>query len=266
MKQTIGFIIHEATNESEMVVVDDKKKRVVAETILQDADSVNRNGRCYKASDLKKEIESDRIKELIDAKEFKGEAGHPVDTEIGRQQTVLPTLACFRIDKIWMEGNLVKGLVRGTNNALGEEFDMDLREGGKKAFSLRALGSIVNESGRNYVSNLKIITYDHVIFPSHKKAYTTKLISESASFGNNVQYEETNSGLLIPITNNEVINYIKTESANLNQIFNTFDTLMESCTMRGKNQVQLVTKSGEVLIVNLENYISDEIMNYSFKM
>lgn len=273
-KIPIGHIIHEDATESDIQLVSDKGNRIVAEATMQDGDAQNRNTRWYKTHDLKKEIDAPRQQELIEAHEMKGECGHPTDPSITRQQTILPTLTCFRMDKLWMDNNLVKAYVRGTNNALGEEFDMDLREGGKKAFSLRALGSISVEGGRNYVSNLKIITYDYVIYPSHKKAYTNKIVSEAAGMklNNMISIAESagneivignKPGILIPITNDSVMSYIKSESANLKHIFATFDTLCESTTLinNGKN-VQLTCKNGDVLVIRLENYIQNEIMDY----
>ena len=262
-KHQIGYIIHESTMESKPNVINEDGKRVVAEAVMQDADNQNRNGRCYRQRDLQREINCPRTKELITFKNLKGELSHPTDPSIARQQTIDGKLCCFRMDKLWMDGNLVKAIVRGTNNDYGEEFDEDLREGETKAFSLRALGSIVTENGRNYVDNLRLITYDCVIYASHPCAHTTKIISES---GDVVNYTKTESGLLIPITTESVISYVKSESANLKNVFNTFDTLCESMAVinRGKD-VQMITKSGDMLVINLESYIQNEIMEYCNK-
>lgn len=265
-KRQIGYIIHEAVTESETKIINENGSRVSAETILQDADTENRNGRCYRLTDLTREVNCPRTKELIDAKELKCELSHPTDPSIIRQQVIDAKLCCARIDKIWMDGNFVKGIVRGTNNAYGQEFDLDLREGGKKAWSLRALGSILTEKGRNYVDNLRMITYDQVIYPSHKVAYTTKVLTESAGMGSDKIYVPNNEGIIIPITNESVISYIKSESANLKNVFNTFDTLCESIAVvnNGKD-VRLVAKSGDILMINLESYIQNEIMDYCTK-
>lgn len=264
MTNKIGYIIHESFTEAKAKIISEDNSRVVAEAILQDGEAQNRNGRWYHTKDLAREINCERTKELIDAKEFKGEAGHPTEASISRQQTIDPTKVCCRFDKLWMDGNLVKAYVRGTKNELGREFDEDLREGGKKAFSCRALGTIVNEKGKNYVNNFRLITYDHVIFCSHKMAYTTGIVSESANMGNEMIKNE--SGILIPITNSSVISYIKSESANFKNIFNTFDTLCESISLVDNNtRIRLIAKNGDIIMVNLENYIQNEIMNYCMK-
>ena len=263
---TIGYVIAEGlTVESDARIIAESSKRVIAEGILQTADETNRNGRIYRREDLAREISCPRTIELINAGQLRGEMTHPTDTSLARQQTVDGKNVCVKFLKLWMDGNNVMGQFRGTNNDLGEFFDADLRDGDKPSFSLRALGTINNKSGRSIVENLKLITYDNVIYPSHPNAYTTKIISESA-VNNTRIIEESGKSLLIPITNEKVINYIKSESSNLNSILNSFDTLYESISIinRGKD-VQLMDKAGNLFIVNLESYISNEIMDYFYK-
>ena len=154
MNNVIGSIILEGGATAEDTVITDKiksykgKDRVVAEGTLQDMDVENRNRRIYSKADLMPEINGPRMKELIAAKDFKGELGHPLTDDLVRQQNIDPKLVCVSFTKIWVDGNKVKGQFKGTNNAYGDEFDLDLREGCKPAFSLRALGSIENIVGK----------------------------------------------------------------------------------------------------------------------
>jgi hypothetical protein len=63
--------------------------------------------------------------------------------------------------------------------------------------------------------------------------------------------------------NQQVVDYIKQESANVKSILGTFDTLYESAIIVGNGkQVQLACRDGNKILVNLEQYIQDEIMNY----
>ena len=73
------------------------------------------------------------------------------------------------------------------------------------------------------------------------------------------------NGLLTPVLNEQVVSYIKSESTNVKSILNTFDTLYESAILvnDGKN-VALTLKSGDKIMVNLEQYIQDEIMNWCY--
>lgn len=263
----IGFVITEEAFEPDpkTKVVSETFDRVQAEGILQEAEEQNRNSRIYERKDLFPEVNGKRMKELIDHGQFKGESGHPLSKELTRQQTILPHLCCVLYNKVWTDGNKIMSNFEGTNNALGADFDMDLRKGRKPAFSLRALGTIENARGKAFVRNIKIITWDHVIYPSHPGAYTTKLVTESTSLsqapnGNDL-YANNGKGMLIPITNDNVIRYLKSESANIKVALENFDIFYESMEVIG-NHVQMVDKAGNVLMISLENYIDDEIRRY----
>ena len=68
--------------------------------------------------------------------------------------------------------------------------------------------------------------------------------------------------MIIPITNDSLVNYIQSESANM-KIFKEFFDLNynDMKLINGARQVQLTDKVGGVFVMNLENYIHDEIMN-----
>ena len=145
---------------------------------------------------------------------------------------------------------------------------MDLLEGCKPAFSLRALGNVDRtKSGECVVKNIRIITWDHVIFPSHKMAYTDKLIDPREAQGHIKESAVLKeNGLLIPILNEQVTSYIKEESANVKSILDTFGCLYESAMIVNNGRdVSLTLDSGEQMLVHLEQYIQDEIYNYCYR-
>ena len=173
-----------------------------------------------------------------------------------------------------MDKNKVKAWYKGTNNDYGQQFDDDLRDGEKPAFSLRALGSIQNVNGKAYVKNIKIITWDHVIYPSHKAAYTDRIVSESTG-SRDIQIEsqfvvpEDDPGRIITLRESDartVINRIQRESANLSNIINALDGIYDKITLVRENTVQLTDCYGQNVYVNLENHIDNIIMDYVYKM
>lgn len=263
--KALGYVILESAPMEipDATIVSESGKRVTGEGIIQTAEEENRNGRCYLQPDLLSEIKCPRTIELLSTGNMLSENGHPMDQSIVRQQTIDPNNTVARFLKIWMEGNNVMAHFKGTNNALGEEFDQDLREGVKPSWSLRALGSLENIRGRNIVRNLKVITWDRVIFPSHPHAYTTRLVTESTVTMNGAKHEDINkNGMLIPITNESVISYIKSESANIRSLLDQIDFMYESTTLLPGNRVQLVAKTGDIFVVNLESHISNEIESF----
>ena len=168
----IGYIICEtATTYVDKVNIikesTGSSRRLVAEGVLQTADEKNRNGRWYGKEELFPQLKAPRTMELLKAGYLRAECGHPLSKDLARQQTIDAKLCCAQFLDLWTEGNNVMGRFKGTNNDLGEEFDMDLRDGCLPAWSLRALGTVDETSRGLEVKNLKLITYDNVIYPSH---------------------------------------------------------------------------------------------------
>lgn len=269
MEKPIGYLIAEsAATTKDVDLAETSSRRVVGKGTLQDMDVENRNGRIYAKVDLEPEIGGSRMAELLSTGNMKGEDGHPASKELSRQQTIDPQCVCVKYTKIWVEGNDIKGIFKGTNNDLGAAFDQDLRDGELPSFSLRALGTIENKSGKAYVKNIKVITWDRVYYPSHKRAYTDCLLTESADINakrseNQRVFTESDKGIILPITNEEVIDMIKKESANLNRLLDSFTSIYESIDYNPKtNMVNLRDRFGNLYMVHVENYIQDQIMKY----
>ena len=268
-----NIILEGATTVEDTLITDGNGKRVIAEGTLQDMDVENRNKRIYAKSDLIPEINGPRMKELIEAKQFCGEYGHPLSDDLVRQQTIDPKLVCVRFNKVWVEGNLVKARFQGTNNDYGSYFDQDLRDGCKPAFSLRALGAIENINGKAYVKGIKIITWDSVIYPSHKVAYTSNIVTESTIDGkplyeNQIVVPKDDPGTIITLRESDartVISRLQRESANLDCILNTFDGIYDKISQVNENTIMLTNAMGGKISVNIENHVQNLIMDYVSK-
>jgi hypothetical protein len=268
-----NIILEGAATVEDTLITDGNGKRVEAEGTLQDMDVENRNRRIYAKSDLVPEINGARMTELIKAKQFCGEYGHPLSDDLVRQQTIDPKLVCVRFNKVWVGDNLVKARFQGTNNDYGEYFDRDLRDGCKPAFSLRALGAIENVNGKAYVKGIKIITWDSVIYPSHKVAYTSNLVTESAMDGtplyeNQIIVPKDDPGTIITLRESDartVISRLQRESANMDLILNTFDGIYDKISLVNENTITLTNAMGGKISVNLENHVQNLIMDYVTK-
>lgn len=269
----IANIILEGANTVEDAIISRKGNgsKLVGEGTLQDMDVENRNRRIYAKADLAPEVNSPRLKELIAAKSLLSEWGHPLSDDLVRQQTIDPKLCCCRFNKVWIEGNLIKGQFEATNTEYGKAFNEDLKEGVKPAFSLRALGSVENVNGKAYVKGIKIITWDTVIYPSHKAAYMDKIVSESAIDSTPISYNQivvpkNDPGRIITLKESDartVIDRLQRESANLDTIVNTFDGIMDQITLVNENTILMTSRFGDRICVNLENHIENLIMEYS---
>ena len=267
LSNDLGYVVIEtATTENQMPAKIIEKRgdgRVLAEGALQEANMKNRNGRFYDSRDLFPELVAPRQIELLQTGNMRGENGHPMSKDLVRQQTIDPNNCVVIYTKFWTDGDLVMGNFFGTFNDKGEEFNTELEAGMSPSFSLRALGSIRNTGRGAEVKGIKLITYDRVIYPSHNKAYTKGIVSESCiPEGNSMMLKENDKGMLIPINNESVINYIKEESLNLKQIRESFDLLYDDISLvNGKSQVRLTDRAGSSFVINLESYIHNEIIN-----
>jgi hypothetical protein len=289
-EQSVGCIICEETNaeiEFKPMEVNNKTGYVTAEGILQDANVINRNKRYYPEEELRKGIYSARIKELVETGNLIGELSHPLDTSIARQSKIDERNGVCWYKKLWMEGPLVKAWFSGTNNEYGKAFNEDLKMGKKKSFSLRAVGKLVNENGRMTVRGLMPITYDVVVFPSHSIAYTTKIVSESAGVSSDLQsikeaYSDhlccqdkflkklqemgnevdINKPLVVPLTQEEISNYLVHESGNIQTAINTFNVLYESIQLDPNlDTVTMRTYNGDTFRICLEDAVKREIVH-----
>lgn len=265
----IGYCISEACEPvEEYKVVSDHGGKIIAEGYLQtDLDNKNRNGRIYGVPGIKKEVEGKRLKELISTGNLKGEDGHPSDPAMGVQQAINPMKVSVKYLDVHMDGPNVAAKFCGTNTPQGIAFNADLADGELPSFSLRALGSVSNKNGACYVENVKIITWDRVYYPSHERAYTTKIVNESAGINPRNEYLKMDTvrndkGVLIPITNDSLVSFIKQESANIKSVLESFDTLFESITLINSRTVQMVTHEGAIMMINLEDYVQNQIMDY----
>ena len=268
----IGYIICESATEPQPMTLQPKRVngKLVAECILQTADEKNRNGRYYSKEELFPQLTCPRTLELLNAGYLRAEMGHPLSKDLARQSTIDDTKTCARFLKLWTDGDNVMAHVCGTNNEYGRTFNADLEEGCSPAWSLRALGSIEQTRRGAEVKNLRLITWDQVIYPSHPGAYMQRLVTESVDAGlsGNVNESEVNTisekGMIVPVTNDKIINYLQSESGNLKFVRENFDFMYSGIKVNeAGTKVLLTTNEGDTLVVNMENYIHNELMNYA---
>lgn len=275
----IGWIICESSNEEPLgpiKLLNKNNKRVVGEGRLQRANRKNRNGRFYDDKDLFPQLTCKRTIEMLRTG-FPSENGHPMSKDLVRQQSIDPNNVVAYFLKLWTDGDYIMGNFIGSNLPIGQAFDEDLRDGFLPAWSLRALGGINNTSRGAEVKDIKLITWDRVYYPSHPEAYTLKVLGESAN-----DYEQNDAGIYVPktptptgdkrllengiiepMTNQDVIDYIKEESCNFKQICNEFEVLYDDIKMIDECHVQLSnSNTGNIFVVQLEDYIHNEIMEY----
>lgn len=270
----IGYIICESDIVTKVTNLTPKtiNGKVVGEGILQTANEKNRNGRFYDKDELFPQLKAPRTIELLEAGYLRAEMGHPLSKELARQSMIDDTKTCARFLKLWTEGFDIWAHFVATNNKYGEAFNADLLEGCLPAWSLRALGSLQQTNRGAEVKNLRLITWDQVIYPSHPGAYTQRLLSEEAQLvtesagSDSILNENDRSGesLVIPVTNDSVISFLQAQSSNLKFVRECFDFAYSGIQLNeAGTKVLLTTNDGDTLVINMESYIHNELMNYA---
>lgn len=272
INSSIGYIICESDISPKVTNISNAKinGKLVAEGILQTADERNRNGRYYAEEELFPQLTAPRTLELLRAGYLRAEMGHPLSKDLQRQSMIDDTKTCARFLKLWTVGKDIWATFTATNNVNGEAFNVDLAEGCLPAWSLRALGTIEKTRRGMEVRNLRLITWDQVIYPSHPGAYTQRIISESTIMNEStsIDISEKNDmvgeAMIIPITDNNIISFIQSESSNLKFVRECFDFAYDSISVNENGtKVLLTTKAGETIAINMESYVHNELMHYA---
>ena len=218
MKNVKNFIILESALYNDLKEVQKTPLGTICfVAILQEANRQNRNKRIYPKEVIDEAIHSPYIQERLATKTLYGEAGHPLDTSVQRQTTIVQTNSAFMIKKMWWEGDLLYGLCETLNTTLGRDMAGLIEQGSRVAFSLRAQGNVSRDpiSGAAVVQpGMQMITFDWVVNPSHDKAFIQSAAPETKTslFGSERVSEEAikeacmlcESGNLVEIEDDEV--------------------------------------------------------------
>lgn len=275
--QNIGSIIIETSppdvdDKIRAKVVGEEYGYLVVEAILQDLNKKNRNGRFYATEELAPQVTCKRTQELVKTGNMKGENGHPMSKDLTRQQTIDPNNVVCKFLKIWVDGDLIKAQVTATVDGVGDSFEKCLRAGELPSFSMRSLGSLVNTGRGAEVRNIRLITWDRVIYPSHAVAYTCENgvyvpdNKEIVAEGSKLYLDENDKGIVVPLNNEKVISYVKAQSKNLQTVKESMECFFDSIEIikEGRmSKVMMKAADGNTIIVNLEDYISNEIMDFA---
>lgn len=146
---------------------DEKEKEYRISGIFMESENVNRNGRIYPRSILEREVNR-YTNEEIASKRSIGALDHPP------QSTVLLENACHIVEKLYMDGNLVRGVARILDTPKGKIAKVLMKEGITLCVSSRSVGSL---DSRNYVGeNLRVLALDIVQNPSVARAVVESII------------------------------------------------------------------------------------------
>lgn len=189
-KQNFGYKIHDMGSRFYLIF----------DAVLQSFDIMNRNGRMYDANNIMTLINTDEyIQSMLRQNSWMGEIDHPAAVNQGESLTINRIsnpdlkLTSHYIRKPRLNNNLLEATIQtDSSNKHGMNMAIKIVDGKIiPCFSARVLGSLQNRGGKPVVNVRKLITYDWVLYPSHKEAEAKitqpiqeSVIDEAALFAN----------------------------------------------------------------------------------
>ena len=128
------------------------------------AETVNRNGRKYKLSEMLTEVNRYDT-EMIKPKRSLGELNHPQSVEIN------PRDSCHLITELKQDGNTFIGKSKVLSTPYGMLVKSLVMDGVRLGISSRALGKLEKKDNYSEVSGFRMITCDVVSDPSASPCY-----------------------------------------------------------------------------------------------
>lgn len=208
------------------------------ESCLHSFDVINRNQRQYKGDNIWECIQSERIQSYLADNAWYGEQDHP--TQVTTEGKLTPE----RIQAIWMPNRshkilnpriksnlLVADIETASGTEAGVGFGKEIIQGLKPAFSCRAIAGLKLVDGKPTVIVRKIITYDWVLYPSHKEAHITSspkgVIKKLGTITESVKdtIKRKSEDVLIPLK--EILEYVSNKDVNTQMIMESFDLSQE---------------------------------------
>lgn len=234
-------------------------------TTLQDFNVKNRNNRIYMGSAMVPSLNSEHIAELEANKSWFGEAGHPMTDDIKRILTIDPKLISHKIVSHTVDTNQCTGVIETLDTEYGRQMTKAILQGMEPAFSLRALAPIVKQADGTAVVKAKahVVTYDWVIFPSHKLAYRDKskpiekIVKKVIENGNVM-----NECAITPVQESMIKDFIAIESKNVKLISNVCEVALGSMDLSIDLKNVVLREGGNTYFIPLEEKIKNDINQF----
>ena len=222
-------------------------------TCLHSFDVMNRNSRMYKWPNIEQCLKTERIQHYLSHGGWFGEENHP--TPKYKNMPLSPE----RIQDIDMDNTshkmlnphneknlLISRIQSDSGTSAGMNLAKKMVQGFIPGFSCRAIASMMLEGGKPVVNVRKIITYDWVLYQSHREA--EQITSEPTKF---VAKEPTivseySDDVVIPLK--EILENIGTTDVNAQIIMESFDLTTDDLVGFSSSKKHLIIKDDDNMI------------------
>lgn len=260
------------------------------EACLHSFDVLNRNRRMYDGNNIWECIEkSDRIQDSLKKHCWGGECDHPgQDFENAKltaervQKIQMPNISHIIVKPEMRNGMLVSTIETYSGTDVGMGMCRAMAQGLIPSFSCRSIATMKYKDGKPYVYVRKVITYDWVLYPSHREAEqigkaefkqgSQKFILESASSDGVITYESPFSSyskdIYVPMAEMaDFDEFIKEHDDNVSAIMES--GIFEDAHVVGKDPVtdNIVMESGTNTIfvntsIKTKNAVNDFLSSF----
>lgn len=224
------------------------------ESCLHSFDVMNRNTRMYEASNINECLQTERIQHYLSHGGWFGEQNHP--TPKYKNQPLSPE----RIQDIDMDNTshkmlnphieknlLISRIQSDAGTAAGMNLARKMIQGFIPGFSCRAIAVMTLKNGKPVVNVRKIITYDWVLYQSHREAEQinkedTKFIHKNPTLVS----ETTTEDIIIPL--GEILEYVGKTDINTQIIMESFDLSMDNLTGFSKDNKHIIIRDNDNMI------------------
>lgn len=234
---------------------------------------LNRNNRMYMADNIWKCItESEKIQSWLADNAWYGEMNHPTqyyeNVKLTPERLQDPALEnrSHKILRPRVVNNLLQASIETASGTdVGVGFAKEIIQGLHPAFSCRAVAMMQMKDGKPVVVVRRLITYDWVLYPSHKEAHIIsepKLIEKCAT----VYKESANENDYVPdfiMPLKDILNEVSNKDKNLNTVMESFDLGLEDLVGFNENHNSVIVRDNDNRIfVNISPDVKKRVDNF----
>lgn len=227
------------------------------ESCLHSFDVMNRNTRMYEASNINECLQTERIQHYLSHGGWFGEENHPTpeykDHPLSpeRIQDIDMKNTSHKMLNPHIERNLLISRIQSdAGTAAGMNLARKMIQGFIPGFSCRAIAAMTLKNGKPVVNVRKIITYDWVLFQSHREAEqinpeNTKFVHKSAPV-TVVCSESSGEDVIVPLT--EILENVGKKDPNAQIIMEAFDLSTDNMVGFSKGNKHVIIKDNDNMI------------------
>ena len=240
----------------------------------------NRNKRRYWGPNVEQCVHTERIQDMLRRRGWFGEMDHPLQIEANnplseeRVRTIYMPSRSHKILNPIFKGDMMEADIEtasGSENGIG--FHNEIIQGLIPAFSCRSIAFIGTINGEPYVIIRFLVTYDWVLYPSHREA---EMIggANTITKQDKIIVESAHPGLVLPggrrkftedvmIPLDELIGFTADRDENIKILMESFELTREDIVGFDSTLEHAIVRDGNnVIFANISAKTTNEVKDF----